>query len=139
MKTLIKNTNSIIMKKTFKFLTILIVSIVLTACSNNEEENPQESTIAGEWSGTITGALIGTWNATIDNSGDLEGEINLDNRTIPLSFSGIQSDAGQFIGSAMDEESLDISLNGDFVGNTIIGFYTFGGNQIAGDWEGSRN
>lgn len=126
-------------KNGFKLLMVILAVVSLVACSNDNDESPQDASIAGEWSGTLTGALTGTWNATIDNEGNLEGEINVDTRTIPLDFSGIQTDFGQFIGSALDEEGFSLSLNGDFVGNTIVGFYTFGGNEIAGDWEGTRN
>ena len=126
-------------KNGFKLLMVILAVVSLVVCSNDNDESPQDASIAGEWSGTLTGAFTGTWNATIDNEGNLEGEINVDTRTIPLDFSGIQTDFGQFIGSALDEEGFSLSLNGDFVGNTIVGFYTFGGKEIAGDWEGTRN
>jgi photosystem II stability/assembly factor-like uncharacterized protein len=134
-----------------------LTEVTLTGAGISGDEQPQNDSLSGLFSGTFKGDQTGEWIATLDDSGSMEGMVWVAERTLTFSIAGTVNTPGAFAVQvdpgvqAQGEMQTDGKvqgtwqfdpLSGNFTGDkaimdtlaTYVGTYT---GTIAGDAQGS--
>ena len=122
------------------FKIFLLIGALTMGISGSKVENndSQQAIFAGSWSGTYSGGDAGTWNATIDADGIVEGEAFSNNLKQSLPLSGSIDNSGDFratVGSATN----GATFKGAFTQESSSGTWENKAYEISGSWTGSKD
>nr|WP_321230181.1 hypothetical protein [uncultured Psychroserpens sp.] len=128
------------MKKTAFLLVLIIFTFSFQSCENCDDDNSTiepQSEFSGEWNGTYSGDLNGTWVATISNSGIVSGTVTTSS-----------GESGSLSGSVTVEGLFTVTAGStaggsDFIGNLdnniASGTWQDRTSDLNGTWEGQRD
>lgn len=120
------------------FWSALILTLVNTSCSDDEESEEINANLIGSWSGTYSGDDRGVWTVNVSASGNVTG-------TATSSFT---SDSADIMGRVNESGSLSATLGNsedrEFVGqldenNEAVGTWVDARRGLNGTWEGQKN
>ena len=126
------------MKQVKIIYVILVLAVGLSCSTDNGNESQEQAIFAGNWSGTYTGGDSGTWTATIDSNGSVEGEALSNNLQQSLPLNGSIDTSGDFratVGSAMN----GATFKGAFASDQGSGTWENSTDQISGSWTGTKD
>lgn len=123
------------MKKVLLVLTILLVSILNTSCSNDVENNSQYE---GIWKGTYTGDEdSGTWEVDITSNGSLNGTFTSSSANFTIELNG-NVDSNGHLEATYEYLMFNGEFTGDIEGNNASGVWENNTDDFNGTWEGSK-
>jgi len=121
-------------KGIYLLLILLIFSIFSCSKRNDNSTNP----LAGNWSGTFTGDISGTWAAIISESGTVTGTAFVTNLSIVSGLNGNVSSDGKF-NATVGTTSLGYIFDGQLNGNSGSGTWKNSDETESGTWSGNKN
>ena len=121
------------MKKGF-YLLLIILSFSIYSCSKDDDNS---SELAGNWGGTFSGDVIGTWTATISENGVVTGTTMVTSLSIEALLNGNVSSDGKFTATA-GTTSLGYKFDGQLNGSTGSGTWKNSSGTQSGDWSGNK-
>ena len=122
------------MKKALLVLTILLVSISNSSCSNDDENNSQYE---GIWKGTYTGDDSGVWQVVITSNGSLNGTFSSSSADVTIELNG-NVDSNGHLEATYEFFLINGEFTGDIEGNNASGIWKNNTDELEGTWEGSK-
>lgn len=126
------------MKKLLLF-TLLIVGIISEAsCSKDDETN----TFQGNWSGTVSGDINGTWSGIVTSKGYFVGNVIVNPADSDDNFvlTGNVSNEGILNASMINGSTgMEITYTGIFQNVSCSGTWVLNGALLNGTWIGIKN
>ena len=116
------------------YLILILLSFSIYSCSKSDDNS---SDLAGNWSGTFTGDEIGTWTATISESGIVIGKVKVTNFAIESELNGNVSSGGKFT-ATVGTTSLGYKFDGQLNGSTGSGTWENSNKTHVGSWSGIK-
>lgn len=127
------------MKKTLLLLVIITTTFFSTSCSK-DDDNPNP--YVGNWSGTISGDLDGTWTGKILPNGNFSGKV-ITNQSSPdhdFNLSGQVNQNGDLVGTMKNTTfNITIDIIGNFQTSTGSGTWIFNGAGMQGTWNATKD
>ena len=120
-----------------KLLLLTFVFILFTSCGG-DDDNTTNSVFQGEWSGTFSGDDNGTWTASINSNGAVDGAAYSTTFSDNYSLEGSVSSSGQFQ-ATFGTSSVGGVFTGLLNGNSAIGTWVNTGAMMNGSWSGSKD
>lgn len=126
-----------IMKKLF-FLPLLVITLIITSCSEDEQGEEINTELIGNWAGTYTGDDRGVWTVNVSSTGNVTG-------TATSSFT---QDSANITGRVSDNGTLSATIGSseerEFVGqlgenNEASGTWVDSRRDQNGTWTGRKN
>jgi len=121
------------MKKGF-YLILILLNFSIYSCSKDDDNSSQ---LAGNWSGTFSGDVIGTWSATISESGKVTGKTVVTSFSIEAELNGNVNSDGKFTATA-GTTSLGYIFDGQLDASTGSGTWKNSSNTQTGSWSGIK-
>jgi hypothetical protein len=122
------------MKNGIYFL-LIITSFAIFSCSKDDDNSTE---LAGNWSGSFSGDVIGTWSATISESGVVTGTTMVTAFSIEAELNGDVSSDGKFT-ATVGTTSLGYIFDGQLNGSTGSGTWKNASGTQSGSWKGIKN
>ncbi len=116
------------------YLILVLFSLSICSCSKDDDNS---SDLAGNWSGTFTGDVVGTWTATISENGTITGTTKVTNPTVEAVLNGNVSAEGKFTATA-GTTTLGYNFDGQLNGNSGGGTWKNSSGTQNGDWSGTK-
>lgn len=132
-----KNAKNQFIQKLF-FIPVLMLAVIASSCSNDEEAQTINASLVGSWSGTYSGDDRGTWTVNVSTSGNVTG----------TATSTLASESAAITGSVSSSGVLSATLgnseNREFIGqlgedNSASGTWVDTERDQNGTWEGQKN
>ena len=123
--------------KKIMYVPMLVLMMVNLSCSKDEQAQPINSSLTGNWNGTYSGDDRGIWVVSVDENGNVTG-------TATSSFT---SDSSPITGKVTENGMLAATLgnteDGEFIGqlrenNEANGTWVDAGREMEGTWQGSK-
>lgn len=123
--------------KKLLFIPMLIITIICTSCSKDEQGGEIDANLVGTWNGAYTGDDRGVWVVNVSANGNVSG-------TATSSFT---QDSQNISGKVTDNGTLSATLGNteerEFVGqlgenNEAMGTWVDSGRNMDGTWQGSK-
>ena len=120
--------------RTFLLLMLLFFSIF--SCSKDDDDS-KPLDLAGNWNGTFTGDVSGTWEATISESGIVTGTAKVTSPSIQSNLNGNVSSDGKFT-ATVGTTSLGYNFDGQLNGKSGDGTWKSSSKTQTGTWSGKK-
>ncbi|WP_318309221.1 hypothetical protein [Flagellimonas crocea] len=124
--------------KHFKIIYVILALVVGVSCSNNDEGDAQQVIFAGNWSGTYVGDDSGTWTASIDDEGTVQGEALSNDSDQPLPLEGRIDSSGDFR-ATLGSVQFGATFEGVFTQENASGTWENETYEISGTWTGTKD
>ncbi len=116
------------------YLLLILFGLSIYSCSKDDDNS---SELAGNWSGTFTGDVVGTWTATISESGVVSGTTMVTSVSIVAVLNGNVNPDGKFTATA-GTTSLGYNFNGQLSGSSGSGTWENSAKTQSGSWSGTK-
>lgn len=116
------------------YLILILLSFSIYSCSKDDDNSTE---LAGNWSGTFTGDVVGTWTATISENGIITGTTKVTNPTVEAALNGNVSAEGKFTATA-GTTTLGYNFDGQLNGNSGGGTWKSKSGTQNGSWSGTK-
>ncbi len=116
------------------YLLLILFSLSIYSCSKDDDSS---SELTGNWIGTFTGDIVGTWTATISESGVVTGTTMVTSPPVGAVLNGNVNPDGKFTATA-GSTSLGYNFTGQLTGNSGGGTWKNSSGTQSGDWSGTK-
>jgi hypothetical protein len=122
------------MKRRGIYFLLIFLSFSIYSCSKDDDTT---NDLAGNWSGTFSGDVIGTWEATMSESGAVTGKTVTNVLSIEAVLNGNVSPDGKFTATA-GTTSLGYIFDGQLNGDSGGGTWKNSSGSQNGNWTGNK-
>lgn len=120
------------------FLLLILLFFGMASCSKDDDDFTGPIEFAGNWTGTFTGDVAGTWKATISEGGIVTGTAVVTSAGIQSNLNGNVDSKGKFK-ATVGTTSLGYSFDGQLSGKSISGAWKNSSGTQNGTWSGSKD
>ena len=120
------------------FLLLILFFFSISSCSKDDDNSTKPIDLAGNWSGTFTGDVSGTWKATISESGIVTGTALVITPSTLSNLNGNVNSDGKFT-ATVGTTSLGYNFYGELNGKSGSGTWKNTSKTQSGTWDGNKN